>query len=167
MPTTRSQQDSTELDQWRALTVLSGRITQEVNRTIARHHELTMHEVFVLSELIAGNPQGLRIQDLADATGVDQSSMSRTVKRLETRALTQKVSCDFDKRGVYCQLTPEGRALAVRAAKTCRDALSDALDGAAFDSRTAAVVARLRFELPTSTDNPGRSLSNPSALQQK
>ncbi|SNT39932.1 MarR family winged helix-turn-helix transcriptional regulator [Rhodococcoides kyotonense] len=148
MATTRSQQDSTELDQWRALTVLSGRITQEVNRVVARKHELTMHEVFVLSELTAGNPQGLRIQDLADSTGVDQSSMSRTVKRLESRGLTQKVSCDFDKRGVYCQLTDEGRALAVRAVRTCRVALSDALDGASFEPRTAAVVARLRFELP-------------------
>ncbi|WP_084727352.1 MarR family winged helix-turn-helix transcriptional regulator [Rhodococcoides yunnanense] len=150
MPTTRSPQDTTELDQWRALTVLSGRITQEVNRVIARHHELTMHEVFVLSELTTGNPKGLRIQDLADATGVDQSSMSRTVKRLESRGLTQKVTCDFDKRGVYCQLTADGSALAEQAAKTCREALKDALDTASFDTRTAAVVARLRFELPNS-----------------
>ena len=52
----------------------------------------------------------LRMQELASQLGLNQSSVSRMVERLERGELTMRDLCPDDKRGVYTVLTAKGRA---------------------------------------------------------
>ncbi|MGV9987205.1 hypothetical protein [Streptomyces olivaceus] len=70
--------------------------------------------------------------------------MSRLVTRLENKGLTARVSCEHDRRGVYCMLTPAGAERGERAEARCREELTGLLDVASFDDRWAALVARFR-----------------------
>jgi DNA-binding MarR family transcriptional regulator len=50
------------------------------------------------------------MQELAAHLGLNQSSISRLVERLERAELTIRDLCPDDKRGVYTVLTDKGRA---------------------------------------------------------
>lgn len=50
------------------------------------------------------------MQELASQLGLNQSSVSRMVERLERGELTMRDLCPDDKRGVYTVLTAKGRA---------------------------------------------------------
>lgn len=134
-----------EATQWRRLTALVTRLNQTLDKLLVRDHDLMLSELFALMALRDGAPRGMRIQDLADELGFDQSSVSRLTARLQSKGLTERVRCDYDRRGVYCAITDAGRAFAAGAEQTYRVALTEALDEAGFTESTAAVVARLRY----------------------
>jgi DNA-binding MarR family transcriptional regulator len=140
-----------EVQLWRQLVTLTSRINQVLDRQLTRAHDLTLTELLALMALREGPDMGMRQQDLADSVGMDQSSASRLAKRLETKGLANRVRCEHDRRGVYCAITDAGRQRIRAAETTLTGDLSAELDVAAFDERTAAVVARLRF-----TGSPAR-----------
>jgi DNA-binding MarR family transcriptional regulator len=137
------RRDETTL--WRRLTALTTRFNQALDKLLIREHDVMLTELFALLALCDGSPMGMRIQDLTTRLGMDQSSVSRLTARLQAKGLTERVKCDYDRRGVYCAITPAGRELAERAERTLGTALGEALDLAAFEEDTAAVVARLRY----------------------
>ncbi|MEW2549544.1 MarR family winged helix-turn-helix transcriptional regulator [Streptomyces sp. NPDC047002] len=133
-----------EFDLWRRLTLMVGQLNQSLERTLVSEYQISLPELMVLGELRFGHVRGTRVQELSAAVGLDQSSMSRLVTRLENKGLTTRVSCEHDRRGVYCMLTPEGAERGEQAEARCRDALTGLLDVASFDDRWASLVARLR-----------------------
>lgn len=133
-----------EFDLWRRLTLMVGQLNQSLERTLASEYQISLPELMVLNELRFGHVRGTRVQELSAAVGLDQSSMSRLVTRLENKGLTTRVSCEHDRRGVYCMLTPEGAERCEQAEARCRDELTGLLDVASFDDRWASLVARLR-----------------------
>jgi DNA-binding MarR family transcriptional regulator len=136
-------QDETVL--WRRLTALTVRLNQTLDKLLVREHDVMLSEMFALMALRDGVPMGMRIQDLAGELGFDQSSVSRLTARLQSKGLTERVRCDYDRRGVYCAITDAGRALVAKAEQTYGEALVEALDQAGFEEPSAAVVARLRY----------------------
>jgi DNA-binding MarR family transcriptional regulator len=134
-----------ELGQWRRLTLLVGQVNQQLDRVLAAEFQVSLPELMVLMELRQGHERGTRVQELSAAVGLDQSSMSRLVGRLETKGLTGRVSCEHDRRGVYCRLTPAGVRRGEEAEARCREELTRLTDLASFDDRTASLVARLRY----------------------
>ncbi|WP_280722925.1 MarR family transcriptional regulator [Kitasatospora sp. MAA4] len=142
-----------EFDLFRQVSVLTSRVVQVLEKQLVRDYQISLPELLVLVELRGGHQRGMRIQDLADAVGLDQSSMSRMVTRLEKKALTSRVSCDYDRRGVYCELTPLGRERSEQAEAVCRRELGAVFDAAAFDDRTAALIARLRYNAPATKES--------------
>ncbi|GAA4929346.1 MarR family winged helix-turn-helix transcriptional regulator [Actinoplanes utahensis] len=140
------------LDLWRQLTVLTGRLGQALDKRLVRDFDLTLSELLVLDQLSRGNPRGLRIQDLSEAVALDQSSMSRLVSRLTTKQLAARVSCEHDRRGVYCQITDQGLERYTAAVKVSRAELGAALEAAAFDEHLASVVARLTRPIAAPAD---------------
>ncbi|MFJ7422422.1 MarR family winged helix-turn-helix transcriptional regulator [Streptomyces uncialis] len=137
-----------EFDRWRRLTLMVGRFNHSLERVLADEFQISLPEVLVLVELRHGPARGTRVQELSAAVGLDQSSMSRLVTRLERKGLTARVSCEHDRRGVYCALTPEGADRGERAEARCRTELTAMLDAAAYDDRWAALVTRLRHQGP-------------------
>ncbi|MFJ8043414.1 MarR family winged helix-turn-helix transcriptional regulator [Kitasatospora sp. NPDC096147] len=133
-----------EFDLWRRQTLMVGQLNQVLERTLAAEFQISLPELMVLIELRHGHERGTRVQELSAAVGLDQSSMSRLVTRLENRGLTTRVSCEHDRRGVYCMLTPAGAERGERAEARCRDELAGLLDAASFDDRWASLVARFR-----------------------
>ncbi|MBW4720319.1 MarR family winged helix-turn-helix transcriptional regulator [Saccharothrix obliqua] len=133
---------------WRRLSALTARVNQALDKRLARTHDVTLSELFTLLALRDGDPRGMRVHELTSVLGLEQSSVSRLTARLEGKGLVGRVRCDFDRRGVYCAITDAGRALADEADGVCGAELGAQLDQAAFEERSAAVVARLRYAGP-------------------
>ncbi|HEX5595057.1 MAG TPA: MarR family transcriptional regulator [Micromonosporaceae bacterium] len=66
-------------------------------------------------------------QRVAELVGLPQSTTSRLVARLENAGLLERYLCDTDRRGVYTQITPAGRAIQAAAAATYDDVLREVL----------------------------------------
>lgn len=133
-----------EFELWRRLTLMSGQLNQSLERMLSSEYQVSLPELMVLIELRRGHERGTRVQELSAAVGLDQSSMSRLVTRLEKKGLTTRVSCEHDRRGVYCKLTQAGAERGERAEARCRAELAGLLDAASFDDRWASLVARFR-----------------------
>jgi DNA-binding MarR family transcriptional regulator len=75
-----------------------------------RRYGLGQSEFRTLRILAAAEDNEVRLLDLADDLGLDRSSVSRLVTRLEGVELVRRESCGDDRRGVYTVLTDAGRA---------------------------------------------------------
>lgn len=133
-----------DVELWSRLDALTGRINQRLDQNITGEFGIALSEFFTLRALIPDGERGARVQDVAHAVGINASTMSRIVTRLQNRGLVQRVTCDFDKRGVYCAITTDGRNLAINIETTIAPKLAHLLDEAALDIDTAVIVTRLR-----------------------
>lgn len=88
---------------------IASQVMTSVNRH-ARTYGLKFEGVRVLYRLMAKD--GRAIGELARLTGIELSTLSRVVSRMETRGLVRRVRASDDARGVIVFLTPKGRALA-------------------------------------------------------
>lgn len=134
----------TDIEAWRTAVVLHGRIEQELAKALHREHGLGLSEYRALSNLAEADDHELRIQELAEAVGLNQSSVSRLAARLQKAGLAERTMCPTDRRGVYTQLTDAGHARLRATTPTFESTLSAALDLAAADPELADLVALLR-----------------------
>ncbi|MBV8932699.1 MAG: MarR family transcriptional regulator [Kutzneria sp.] len=130
--------------QWDVIVALYGRVEQELTDSLRRQHGLGLSEYRALAQLATARDGELRIQELAAAIGLNQSSVSRLVVRLENGGLTRRALCPNDRRGVYSVITDLGRAQVDAAEPTYRETLTAALDKAAAEPDLAGVVYAVR-----------------------
>lgn len=130
-------------EEWDRLVALHARVENDLGRALQRAHNLGLSEYRALGHLAAAADGELRMQELADRIGLNQSSVSRLVARLEADGLTYRDLCANDRRGVYSVITDVGRARHRDAAPTYREALDQALRAAAADPALAGLVAAL------------------------
>lgn len=129
---------------WGHVLVLHARVEQELAKALQRRHGLGLSEYRALGKL-ATDPRGeLRMQELAEAIGLNQSSVSRMCARLEDAGLTVRDLCEDDRRGVYSVITEAGRKRHAETEPTYRTVLQTALDKAASDPELASAVAAVR-----------------------
>ncbi|MEU4251855.1 MarR family transcriptional regulator [Amycolatopsis sp. NPDC026612] len=129
---------------WGRVLVLHARIEQELAKALQRRHGLGLSEYRALGKLVAGPRGGLRMQELAEAIGLNQSSVSRMCARLEDAGLTVRDLCEDDRRGVYSVITDAGRKRYAETEPTYSAVLRTALDKAASDPDLAAAVSAVR-----------------------
>lgn len=119
---------------WRTLAALHGRIEEALERALQREHDLSVSEYSVLDVLSRQNVLSscyLRMNQLSRAVVLSQSATTRLVTRLEQRGLLQRYLCPDDRRGIYTEVTEEGRAALERARSTHDQSLTEALRQAA------------------------------------
>lgn len=80
--------------------------------TSQRGREVSAAQAFVLQTLLRA--PGVRINDLADQTATDQSSVSVVVQKLVEAGFVTKERSNTDGRAFEVRLTPAGRAVAKR-----------------------------------------------------
>ncbi|SKC59251.1 MarR family winged helix-turn-helix transcriptional regulator [Krasilnikoviella flava] len=112
---------------WRTLAALHGLIETDLERALQKEHQLSVVEFTVLDALSRQDGWHMRMQQLARAAALSSSATTRLVTRLEDRALLTRILCADDRRGIYTELTPGGRALLEKARPTHDRALEDAL----------------------------------------
>jgi DNA-binding MarR family transcriptional regulator len=134
----------TDEEAWGRMLALHARIEQELTKALHRRHGLGLSEYRALGKLAAAKKRGLRMQELAEAVGLNQSSVSRMVARLEDGGLTFRDICEDDRRGVYSVITDAGLARHAETEPTYREILAAALDQAAADPTLAEAVAAIR-----------------------
>ena len=135
---------STDDQAWGRMLVLHAHIEQELGKALHRRHGLGLSEYRALGRLAAAPDSGLRMQELAEAIGLNQSSISRLCARLEDANLTIRDLCENDRRGVYSVITDEGRRRHAETEPTYQAVLATALDKAASDPDLADAVTAVR-----------------------
>ncbi|MFI0480595.1 MarR family winged helix-turn-helix transcriptional regulator [Actinomadura sp. 9N215] len=129
---------------WDGVVTLHGRVEHQLSKALQRRHGIGLSEYRALCRLSRADDGELRMQELADLIGLNQSSVSRLVARLESAGLTSRAMCPKDRRGVYTVITDEGRAVQEKAAPTYTETLTEALDAAAADPALASLLTTLR-----------------------
>ncbi|MEU6440170.1 MarR family transcriptional regulator [Streptomyces sp. NPDC047046] len=131
---------------WSQLSVLVAEVSTVLDRRIEQEFGLGMTDFLALKALCGQDSSDLRMRDLSVLLGLNQSSATRAVGRLERDGLAERVPDPEDGRGVIVRVTAEGRDLTAEIAALFSREVSAALDAAALDRRTASVVARLLQE---------------------
>jgi len=72
------------------------------------HHDLTMHEYWVLAMLSESPGRALRMRELARRSTASPSRLSHTVSRLQERGLVTREKSTGDRRGQTATLTDQG-----------------------------------------------------------
>ncbi|SDK81359.1 MarR family winged helix-turn-helix transcriptional regulator [Streptomyces indicus] len=128
---------------WCALSLLHGQIESRIEKALQSGHDLSAREyslLDVLSRQHSGPGGHLQMKQVADAVVLSQSATTRLVARLEDRGLLTRYICDTDRRGIYTDVTEEGRALLTAARPTNDAALREALDEASRNPELAPLV---------------------------
>lgn len=95
---------------WRPLTRIITVLPRTLEDQFVQDHGISMTDYTVLVSL-SESPEGrLRLTDLASATALSLSRISRVVESLERRGLVRKVKCPQDRRAAHATLTDEGHA---------------------------------------------------------
>ena len=114
---------------WGQVTMLHALIEHDLS-SVLRRQGVGLSEYRALALLAGTIERELRILDLADALGLNQSSVSRLVARLESAGLVRREACGDDRRGVFTVITDAGLTLHERLAPTYQTALAEALQRA-------------------------------------
>nr|BFE85653.1 hypothetical protein GCM10020093_082540 [Planobispora longispora] len=94
---------------WDLFALLYARVEADLGKALQRGHGLGLSEYRALRQLAAAPGGELRMQELAEAVGLNQSSVTRLITRLEEAGLTRRTLCSDDRRGVYSVITAAGR----------------------------------------------------------
>ncbi|WP_068087812.1 MarR family winged helix-turn-helix transcriptional regulator [Polycladidibacter stylochi] len=94
---------------WDKLKQIVTAVEADVAKEMQRKHNIGLSEFHALRFLAAAKNSELRMQQLADLIGLNQSSVTRLVSRLEANGFTIRDNCPKDKRGIYTILTDRGR----------------------------------------------------------
>jgi DNA-binding MarR family transcriptional regulator len=110
-----------ELAAWRGMLRAHARLTRELDAQLAREHKLPLSSYEVLL-FLADAPEGrLRMSDLAESVLLSRSGLTRLVDRLEREGLLKRERCESDARGLFAEITPEGRRIFDAARRTHLD----------------------------------------------
>lgn len=128
---------------WRTLAALHGHIEATLERALQSAHDLSVVEYTVLDALNRQDGWHMRMQQLARAAALSPSATTRLVTRLEDRGLLTRVLCKDDRRGIYSELTKQGRSLLEKARPAHDEALRTALEEAEELPELAPLVESL------------------------
>ena len=134
---------------WQHVIALLARTEALVGRELQQRFHLGLSEFRALLACAGSYKGEVRMQELARAVNLDQSSVSRLVRRLETAQLTERRQCEEDRRGVYTGITERGRHVLDAATPVHDAALTQALEEAGSDPDLGPVVRALRGITPS------------------
>jgi len=113
---------------WGRVVALHAKVEHRLTKALQGRHGIGLSDYRALSLLAVAEHGELRMQGLADAIGLNQSSVTRLVARLEDAGLTQRDICEDDRRGIYSVITDLGRERQAAAEPTYLEVLTAALD---------------------------------------
>src|SRR6202142_4334274 len=128
---------ATEEALWRAVMRIVKVIPRHLDSDLARGAGLTASEYTTIMHLSEAPNRELRMADLAAATDLSASRMTRLVDDLQSRELVTKTASSSDRKGNVARLTPRGMAT-LRAAwrvhlASVRRRFFDSMDAAAVE----------------------------------
>lgn len=94
---------------WRLMLAVNRKVSRGIDETLQLGSGLTSSEFAVLVNLSESPDHIIRLRDLCVSLNWDRSRTSHQIIRMEKRGLVVKKRCPDDGRGVYVQLTREGK----------------------------------------------------------
>ena len=142
-----------EQEVWRRYLTMTSRLQTAMHRQLQQDCELSLADYDVL---VALSEEGaLRINELADVLGWEQSRLSHQLRRMRGRGLIERHGSGDDRRGAFVELTDGGRSALQTAAPghvaLVREMMFEGLSSAqlrAFDEVLASVLERLATSPP-------------------
>lgn len=98
----------TEGAAWGHLLSVHAAMMHTLDTMLQTRHHISHEEFEVLLRLSWATDGRMRLRDLADASVLTRSGMSRLVERLKQVGLVTRETAPEDSRGAYAVLTPEG-----------------------------------------------------------
>src|SRR3984885_13097031 len=142
---------------WRALMRILLTLPRHLDRDMVQAVGMTANEYTTIMNLSEAPNREMRMADLANATGLSPSRITRLVDDLVTRGFVIKRASSVDGRGNIAKLTPKGMAK-LKAAwpaplASVRDRVFDQPDPAAVES-AAILLDALATNVETRNTNP-------------
>lgn len=113
---------------WHQMKNIFESVERRVAKDLQRRYGIGLSEYRALQLLIDAPNSELRMQELANQLGLNQSSVTRLVERMERNDYMIRDTCPNDKRGVYTVITERGRQIQAEASKNYDNFLNSALD---------------------------------------
>ena len=110
--------EKTLINQWHMLLSSYNEVASHLERELQELHGLSLSDFETLDRLITRESEKCRMQHLAGDMYLSQSALSRTVARLEKSGLVTRTLCQDDRRGVFVELTDDGRERHAEASAT-------------------------------------------------
>jgi len=139
---------------WRNYLAVTGGLHTAMHRQLQQDCELSLADYDVLVALSERGP--LRINDLGELIGWEQSRVSHQLRRMRGRGLVEREGDDADRRVATVTITDAGTSALKAAApghvELVRSVLFDGLTAAqqrAFGSAIETVLARIRTGKPS------------------
>lgn len=95
---------------WRTYLLGAAELWERLDLAL-RPFKLSLNEYSILVCLSEGPDQRLRMSELADAVHQSRSRLTHTITRMEVAGLVRRQASNSDRRGVWAELTDEGRGL--------------------------------------------------------
>ncbi|WP_282778021.1 MarR family transcriptional regulator [Nocardia sp. CC201C] len=115
---------------WSKVAALTSAVDANLDRWLADTYRVGLTEFRALSLVSQSPEKELRVNDLAQSVGLNQSSATRLVTRLESKGYVRRDLCADDKRGVYAVITEQGEALVRDARSPYEDRITELLTAA-------------------------------------
>jgi DNA-binding MarR family transcriptional regulator len=93
---------------WRALLTAQAELTERIDAALRAAEVIPLRWYDALFSLYEAPARRLRLAEMAKATLLSRSGLSRLVDRLEQAGLLAREPCEDDARGAYAVLTAEG-----------------------------------------------------------
>ena len=113
--------DEEELAAWRGMLRAHAELVRELDSELAREHDMPLSSYEVLLYLNDSGDGRMRMSELADSVLLSRSGLTRLVDRLERQGLLRRERCESDARGLFAEITSEGRKVFAAARKTHLD----------------------------------------------
>ncbi|MER7986590.1 MarR family transcriptional regulator [Streptomyces noursei] len=134
-----------EDDRWCMAVRLLGRVEKQLDTTLQQRHGLALSDYRALCAL--SRPDSgptLRMGELADRIGLQDSTVTRLIGRLEGQGLARRAAAPGDGRAVAAGVTDAGRQRYAEATPTYRAALGAALAASMANVHLADLAAWVR-----------------------
>lgn len=130
---------------WRLVAELHTRVDRAAEAALRQTSGLSVVEYTLLEVMRRQHGRHhLRMSQVARATALSESATTRLVDRLESRGLLARYLCEDDRRGIYAELTDDGRAVWERSRGVYASAIASALTQASEVPELAPIVTALR-----------------------
>ncbi|MEK2473979.1 MarR family winged helix-turn-helix transcriptional regulator [Streptomyces noursei] len=134
-----------EDERWCMAVRLLGRVEKQLDATLQRRHGLPLSEYRALCALSRPDSgPALRMGELADRIGLQDSTVTRLIGRLEAQDLAERAAAPGDGRAVAARITAAGRQRYAEATPTYRAALGAALEASMANIYLADLAAWVR-----------------------
>jgi DNA-binding MarR family transcriptional regulator len=110
-----------ELAAWRGLLRAHSELVRTLDAELAREHDMPLSTYEVLLYLNDSDDGRMRMSELADSVLLSRSGLTRLVDRLERDGLLRRERCESDARGLFAEITDEGRSVFAAARATHLD----------------------------------------------
>jgi len=140
-------QDTTDpvIAAWTRFQRMHARLTDRLNREIARETGLSQADFEILCALIQQPDTPVRAFALRCGLEWEKSRLSHQLRRMEQRGLITRETCEEDNRSILIRVTPTGRSLAEAARHyydgALRSYVADALTNEQIDALNAISAA--------------------------